>query len=134
MLACHPVRIWRWFSKFSNRVWRCEKAQRTLIDIWWQCPPPFCNWVCEFIVHLEEICFKFTLARCLLHTSLYYLRKYKHSLTKHLLNVLKSFITLHWKSTTVPFMKEWLSRVDTFLWHRGNLSYHQLSWYHYHKT
>lgn len=72
----------------------------SLIHIWWSCPllAPFWDKVIESITLITETKLVLDAACCLLHISNFTLKKYKHSLTKHLLNAAKSLIPIHWNS------------------------------------
>lgn len=85
----------------------------SLIHIWWQCRliTPFWDKVLELIKMITETTLVLDAACRLLHISNWSLKKYKHSLTKHLLNAAKSLIPIHWNSPRVPSITDWLHRV-----------------------
>lgn len=66
----------------------------------------------NLITQITETKLRLTPECCLLHINSRALKKYKWSLTKHMLNAAKSLIPLHWKSVSVPTIKDWLLRMN----------------------
>lgn len=128
-------KLHKWDAQKPDVCWRCQKDTGTLIHIWWNCSLISAYWeeVRFIIKQITETKLDLKAACCLLHLSSFSLTRYKHSLTKHLLNAAKSLIPLHWNSTRVPSISEWLQRVadvcemeDTLAQDRGSVvSFHE---------
>lgn len=99
-----PVKLHSWFPDHSDTCWRCNSDKGSLLHIWWQCPILNTFWakVREMIYLITETKLKLDAAACLLHVTEFPIKRYKHSLTKHLLNAAKAVIPLYWKSTKIP--------------------------------
>lgn len=108
-----PFKLKSWFPGASDRCWRCDRETGTLLHIWWQCPILETYWIIvrDIMRQITETRITLDAACCLLHISNFPYRRYKKSLTKHLLNAAKALIPLHWKSTQAPLVKEWLQKV-----------------------
>lgn len=87
-----PVKLHSWFPLAPDTCWHCQTDKGTLFHIWWQCPllSPFGSKVREIISQITET--------KLLHITDFSFKKYKNSLSKHLLNADKSLIPHFWKS------------------------------------
>lgn len=100
----------------SETCWRCNKEIGTLLHIWWQREMlmPFWSKVKEAIYQITESKLTLDAAFCLLHISNFSFKKYKNSLSRHLINADNSLIPLFWKSMNIPTMKDWLHKVSYF--------------------
>lgn len=109
-----PDKIHKWDTQKPDTCWRCLSEKGTLAHIWWHCHKiePFWNEVKVLIKKITETKVELTPACCLLHLSNTSFKRYKRSLTIHLLNAAKSQIPLHWLSTSTPTVGDWLSRVS----------------------
>lgn len=109
-----PYKLNKWSPEASDRCWRCEKEPGTLIHIWWQCPALENFWteVRDIIRQITETQINLDAACCLLHISNFPYKRYKKSLTIHLLNAAKALIPTRWKNTQAPSIKEWLRKVS----------------------
>lgn len=98
---------------YITPVKRCMEDTGSLFHIWWQCPKIAIYWnkVIDLTILITETSLPLDATCCLLHITKCPLKKYKNSLTKHLLNAAKSLIPIHWKSPRVPTVVEWLHRV-----------------------
>lgn len=96
-----PMRLNKWFPQVSDRCWRCMKDKGSLLHIWWQCPliANYWNEILDLIKLITETTQPLDAACCLMHISNWPLKKYKRSLTRHLLNAANSLIPIYWKST-----------------------------------
>lgn len=83
-----PEKLHRWQPQTPDTCWWCQCETGTLIHIWWHCPllATFWNKVREIITFITETKLTLNAAFCLLHVTDFTLKKYKHSLSKHLLN------------------------------------------------
>lgn len=81
-----------------------------MLHVWWQCDliQVFWNGVRKVIQQITKTKLKLDAACCLLHVTNFSFKKYKTSLSKHLINAANSLIPLYWKSTYTPTLKEWL--------------------------
>lgn len=109
-----PAKLHVWNAQTPNTSWRCVNDTGTLIHIWWHCPhlAPFWRQVRDWIKQITETKVVLNAACCLLHITNFPLKRYKNSLTKHLLNAAKALIPLHWRTSRVPPISDWLTRVS----------------------
>lgn len=112
-----PTKLHKWYPLTSDLFWHCQKDKGTLFHIWWQCPliSPYWTKVKGIIRHITETKLQLDAACCLLHITNLSFQKYIISLSKHLLNTDKALIPLFWKSTSTPFIRDWLHRI-TDIW------------------
>lgn len=91
-----PAKLHFWYARTPKTCWRCGGDTGTLLHIWWQCPKLTTYWckVRDLIKSITETKLKLDAACCLLHISSQPLKKYKTSLTKHMLNAAKTLIPL----------------------------------------
>lgn len=68
----------------------------------------------EKIFLITETKLKLDAMGCLLHITEFPIKRYKHSLTKHLLNAAKALIPLYWKSTKIPTIREWFGKIAEY--------------------
>ena len=103
-----------WNPQISDSCWRCGREKGTLVHIWWQCSHIAQYWekVIRLIRQITDTSLTLNVATCLLHVTNFSLKRYKNSLTRHLLNAAKSLIPLYWRSQRVPSIAEWLRRVS----------------------
>lgn len=105
-----PLKTKHWFPTLSDTCWRCHEEVGSFLHTWWSCPPVLDFWtqvVYWIIITDTEI----PLDACLLNVNSLSIRKYKKTLTKHLLTAAKTLIPLHWRSSSSPTVKDWLGRV-----------------------
>lgn len=131
-----PHKIKKWFPEASERCWRCNRESGTLLHIWWQCPilETFWTKVRDIIRQITETNINLDAACCLLYISNFPYKRYKKSLTKHLLNAAKALIPLQWKSTQAPLVKEWLQTISEICRMEDLLAQSTDSIERYHKT
>lgn len=132
-----PDRLHKWDNQRSEMCWRCHQETGTLTHIWWQCNLIKDYWkeVRNLIKLITDTNLNLNAACCLIHVTNFSLKRYKHSLTKHLLNAAKSLIPLHWNSSRVPSTSEWLLKTrdicemeDTLAQERGNVERFHKTW------
>lgn len=109
-----PEKIHKWYPQTSDTCWRCGKEKGTLLHNWWHCEVllPFWSKVRNVIYQITETKLKLDAACCLLHISNFSFKKYKNSLSRHLINAANSLIPLFRKSTSIPTVKDWLHKVS----------------------
>lgn len=102
-----------WNVQTPDICWRCGNDTGTLVHIWWHCPPlaTYWNQVRDQIKRITKTKMKLNAACCLLHISNFTIKQYKKSLTKHLLNAAKALKPVLWRTTRVPLVLDWLTRV-----------------------
>lgn len=108
-----PAKLNKLYPQTSDLCWRCQKEKGTLLHIWWQCPiiASFWSEVSRIICLITETTLSLDVACCLLHVTKFSFKKYKNSLSRHLLNAAKSLIPLHWKSTNIPSIRDWFHKI-----------------------
>lgn len=108
-----PVKLHSWFPQTPDTCWRCHSEKGTLLHIWWHCPgiQPFWSKGKELIFQITDTLLKLDAVGCLLHVTRFTIKKYKNSLSKHLLNTAKALIPLFWKSSGIPTIQGWLHKV-----------------------
>lgn len=86
-----PDKLHRWDPQKPDSCWRCQKEIGTMNHVWWSCPSISAYWdgVRELIRKITEPKLNLNVACCLLHVTNYSFKRYKHSLTRHLLNAAK---------------------------------------------
>lgn len=109
-----PVNLHTWFPQYPDTCWCCNKERGSLLQIWCQCPvlAPFWSEVRKKVFQITETKLKLDAVGCLLHASDLPIKKYKHSLSMHLLNAAKALIPLYWKSTCIPTIQDWFRKVS----------------------
>ena len=108
-----PVVLHRWSEQNTSICWRCGSSQGTFLHIWWDCPVIESFWkeISKWTRHITETTLNLDAACCLLHINHFPYRKYKKSLTRHMLNAAKSLIPIHWNTKVAPTTKDWLDRI-----------------------
>ena len=108
-----PDKLHRWNPQTPPTCWRCQTERGTLLHIWWECRliAPFWDKITHLIRKITETELSLDAACCLLHVNQLTLQTYKHSLTKHLINAARSLVPIHWRSTKIPTMIDWLKKV-----------------------
>lgn len=104
----------KYTNGIPNVCCRCNKEKGTMLHIWWHCDRlvPFWSKVKEIIYQIMETKLTLDVACCLINISNFSFRKYKNSLSRHLINAVKSLIPLCWKSTNIPTIKDWLHKIS----------------------
>lgn len=85
-----------------------------MLHIFWDCLKlrPFWREVTCTIKHLTNVSLEDNPAACLLHLSERPIKKYKASLTIHLLNAARACIPLCWRSENPPSKSLWFTKVN----------------------
>lgn len=94
---------------------RYHKDRGSLLHIWWQCSvlQPFWSELKKLVSLITDTKLKLYVMCCLLHVTEFPIRKYKYSLSKHLLNAAKALsISLFWKLNRMPTVQEWLYKIS----------------------
>lgn len=109
-----PTKLHKWNNQKPDIWWRCQSDRGTLVHIWWHCPQisPFWAEVRSLIKKITETTLNLTAACCLLNVTNISFKKYKRSLSRHMLNAARYLIPLHWNSSRAPSIAEWLNKVD----------------------
>lgn len=102
-------------SKLPPRYcWRCSAKEGSLLHIWWECPliQNFWKEIHRLRVQITTFKIEFSPTQLLLHDSTIPKKDYHQSLSLHLLNAMKMFLPVHWKSPNPPTTAEWIRRVN----------------------
>lgn len=109
-----PHKARRWSPTTSDTCWRCGADVGNFLHIWWECPPLYVFWEtvikCTKLITDSKI--EFNAATCLINVNELSISRYKKSLSRHLLLAAKTLIPLHWKTTHIPNIKDWLERIN----------------------
>lgn len=124
----------------DGACWKCKSLQAGLLHMWWSCRllQPFWRLVHDTICNVSDSPPAFSPAPMLLHRTLLNITDYKNSLDISLLNAAKAIIPRHWKSASVPTVREWLQEIHSLrdiedLLHgaAGTIDKHFQRWYHW---
>lgn len=88
------------------------RGQKALCFIWWDCDmlQPFWREVHELITQITTYTQDYNPAQFLLHHTTLPKKVYFKSLAMHMVNVARLCVPVHWRSTDIPSIREWLTR------------------------
>lgn len=109
-----PAVLHHFFPQVASLCWRCGTEEGTMLHVFWTSTKltPFWLEVAHTIRHLTGVSLEGNPAACLLHISERPIKKYKTSLTIHLLNAAKACIPLCWRSEKPPAKSLWFNKVN----------------------
>ena len=108
-----PAIIHKYNTNISPLCWRCNRAQGTLLHIWWGCDliRPFWKEVHQLISRITTYTPDFTAAQYLLHHSSLPQYIYKKSLMFHLINAAKLCVPIRWTQSSPPSISDWFNKI-----------------------
>lgn len=85
-----------------------------MIHIWWECESIQTFWreVHSIIEQVTTYTLNYSPAQYLLHHTTLYKHDYHNSLAMHMVNAMRLCIPIHWRSTDIPTIREWLVRIS----------------------
>lgn len=111
-LVCYSSQNKKWNLLFLDSCWRCDQSHSDRLHIWWDCPAIAPFWSKVRITHITETRIILSPACCILHIANCSMKRYRRSLTRHLLNAAKILIPRHWKAKHTPTITEWFRMVE----------------------
>ena len=86
-----------------------------MLHVWWDCEAlqPFWREVHDLISHVTTYTLDYTPSQYLLHHTSLSKKDYFKSLAMHMVNAARLCIPRHWRSTTAPTVREWLTQVSS---------------------
>lgn len=107
-------RLHKFLADIPDTCWRCEWEVGTMLHVWWTCEKlqPFWKQVHDLISHVTTFSLDYTPAQFLLHHTSLSRKTYYKSLAMHMVNAARLCIPKHWRSTSIPTITEWFSRIS----------------------
>lgn len=109
-----PSLLHKFSCSTTNRCWRCDTEEGTLLHIWWSCPviQTFWRTVHDTITLITSHINDFSPATYLLHLTKTPKRQYLKSLNMFMINAARQCIPCHWRSPAAPTREEWYRRLN----------------------
>lgn len=107
-----PTLLHTFSSQISDRCWRYEKEEGSMLHIWRSCPmiQEFWKMVHDTTTSVTSENFNFTPPQYLLHHTMIPKNQYLKSM--FMINAARHFIPCHWRLTIIPSKKEWFHRIN----------------------
>lgn len=109
-----PVKMAQISSEANDKCWRGCGQRGTFLHLWWTCPiiKRFWELVAPWIKKMMTEHIEFGPIQYLFHGMTGPIKKYRESITPHLLNAAKKLIPKYWRQDRIPSVIEWRNEVN----------------------
>lgn len=109
-----PTMLHKYFPLISDRCWRCNREEGSMLHVWWSCPliQSFWKSVHKTIILVTSENLSFDPAQYLLHFNSLHRKHYLKSLPMFMVNAARHFIPYHWRSKNIPTKAEWFRGIN----------------------